>query len=190
MFSYILIALYAVPLLLCIMRGDADAVSSLMTGADEAVRFCISAAGGLCFWCAVTELFEQCGAAETLSGLLRPVIRRFFPNAAASPEACAAISENISANLMGLGNAATPAGIRAAKAIVSLGDGREIADELCMLVVINTASIQIIPTTAAALRAAAGSSAPFDILPAVWAVSALSLSAGLCAAFVLKKFWK
>ena len=53
MFSYILIALYAVPLLLCIMRGDADAVSSLMTGADEAVRFCISAAGGLCFWCAV-----------------------------------------------------------------------------------------------------------------------------------------
>ena len=144
MFSYILIALYAVPLLLCIMRGDADAVSSLMTGADEAVRFCISAAGGLCFWCAVTELFEQCGAAETLSGLLRPVIRRFFPNAAASPEACAAISENISANLMGLGNAATPAGIRAAKAIVSLGDGREIADELCMLVVINTASIQLI----------------------------------------------
>ena len=153
--------------------------------------------------CAVTELFEQCGAAETLSGLLRPVIRRFFPNAAASPEACAAISENISANLMGLGNAATPAGIRAAKAIVSLGDGREIADELCMLVVINTASIQLIPTTAAALRAAAGSSAPFDILraaagssapfdilPAVWAVSALSLSAGLCAAFVLKKFWK
>ena len=69
-------------------------------------------------------------------------------------------------------------------------DGREIADELCMLVVINTASIQLIPTTAAALRAAAGSSAPFDILPAVWAVSALSLSAGLCAAFVLKKFWK
>ena len=141
------IALYAVPLLLCIMRGDADAVSSLMTGADEAVRFCISAAGGLCFWCAVTELFEQCGAAETLSGLLRPVIRRFFPNAAASPEACAAISENISANLMGLGNAATPAGIRAAKAIVSLGDGREIADELCMLVVINTASVQPIPPT-------------------------------------------
>lgn len=190
MFSYILIALYAVPLLLCIMRGDADAVSSLMTGADEAVRFCISAAGGLCFWCAVTELFEQCGAAETLSGLLRPVIRRFFPNAAGVSGSLRRDFRKHQRKSHGAWKRRDPAGIRAAKAIVSLGDGREIADELCMLVVINTASIQLIPTTAAALRAAAGSSAPFDILPAVWAVSALSLSAGLCAAFVLKKFWK
>lgn len=190
MFSYILAGLYTVPLLFCIFQGNAGAVSSLMSGADDAVRFCISAAGGLCFWCAVTELLEQCGAAEALSRLLRPVIRLLFPNAAAHKEASAAISENISANLMGLGNAATPAGIRAAKAIVSLGGSREISDELCMLVVLNTASIQLIPTTAAALRAAAGSKTPFDILPAVWAVSALSLLAGLSAASVLKRLWK
>ena len=161
-----------------------------MKGADDAVKFCVSAAGGLCFWAAVTELLERCGASDAVSAVLHPFIKKLFPQASSHKKISAAISENISANLMGLGNAATPAGIRAAKGIASLGDSREISDELCMLVVLNTASVQLIPTAAAALRAAAGSTAPFDIIPAVWAVSALSLGAGLTAARVLKRLWR
>ena len=190
MFSVILVSLYSLSLLFCIFHHDPDAVSALIKGADDAVKFCFSLAGGLCFWTSVTELLEQCGAAETVSEHLHPFIKKLFPTGSSHKEIRAAISENISANLMGLGNAATPAGIRAAKGLASLGNSREISDELCMLVVLNTASIQLIPTSAAALRSAAGSSSPFDIMPAVWVVSALSLCAGLAAASVLKRLWK
>ena len=86
---------------------------------------------------------------------------------------------------MGLGNAATPAGLRAAKAMAERGH----RDELCMLVLLNSASIQLIPSTIAAVRQSAGATAPFDIIPAVWFCSAVSLFVGLLAAAVLKRLW-
>ena len=95
----------------------------------------------------------------------------------------------MAANMMGLGNAATPLGIQAACSIVKSA-GSAAANDLCMLVVINTASIQLIPTNIAALRASAGSAAPFDILPAVWITSLISVSAGVAAAKLLAKIWK
>ena len=97
----------------------------------------------------------------------------------------AALSENVSANILGLGNAATPAGIRAAKAMARQGE----KEELCMLVLLNTASIQLIPSTMAALRQAAGAAAPFDIVLAVWFSSIAALAAGLLAAAVFKRLW-
>ena len=87
----------------------------------------------------------------------------------------------MSANLLGLGNAATPAGIRAAKGMQKMAQGSFASDELCRLVVLNTASIQLLPTTIAAVRAAEGAGNAFDILPAVWISSILSVCAGLLA---------
>ena len=87
----------------------------------------------------------------------------------------------MSANLLGLGNAATPAGIRAAQRLHALSGGEAASDELCRLAVLNTASIQLLPTTAAALRSACGAESPFDILPAVWISSAAGVAAGLLA---------
>ena len=101
-------------------------------------------------------------------------------------ETRAALAENVSANLLGLGNAATPAGIWAAQGLARLGQ----RDELCLLVVLNTASLQLLPTTAASLRAALGAAAPFDITPAVWLSSALSVTAGLGAAALLRRIWQ
>ena len=98
----------------------------------------------------------------------------------------AAVSANVSANLLGLGNAATPLGIRAARRMARSCDGVA-SNELCLLVVLNTASIQLLPTTIASLRAAAGSQTPFDILPAVWLSSAMSVAAGLAAAWLLSR---
>ena len=96
-------------------------------------------------------------------------------------EVLAALSENLGANMLGLGNAATPAGIRAARGLRHLGARWE----LNTLVVLNTASVQLLPTTVASIRASLGSAAPFDITPAVWIVSALALAAGLSAVRVL-----
>ena len=142
----------------------------------------------MCLWSAVAELLERSGAAAWLSRLLRPVLIRLFPACGRDKAVIAALSENVSANLLGLGNAATPAGIRAAKGMVHLGDTRA-RDELCLLVVINTASFQLVPTTVAAVRASYGAAAAFDIMPAVWVSSAVSLAAGIAAAAVLKRLW-
>ena len=99
------------------------------------------------------------------------------------------ICANVSANLLGLGNAATPLGIQAAQRMSRGSPGRA-SDELCMLVVCNTASIQLIPTTVATVRAAAGSQAPFDILPAVWLASSLSVGVGILVCKLLCKVWR
>lgn len=97
------------------------------------------------------------------------------------------LSANVSANLLGLGNAATPAGIAAARELAAMGTEGVSGNELCRFVVLNTASIQILPTTVAAMRASAGAASPFDILPAVWISSAVSLMVGLTAARLMEK---
>ena len=118
---------------------------------------------------------------EKLSRALRPVLGRLFPSSRSDPELAGELSCNMSANLLGLGNAATPAGIRAAQRLHALSGKEAASDELCRLAVLNTASIQLLPTTAAALRSACGAENAFDILPAVWISSAAGVAAGLLA---------
>ena len=113
-------------------------------------------------------------------------LRRLLPQASRDAETLAAVSANVSANLLGLGNAATPLGIQAA-CRMARGCGGTASDELCLLVVLNTASIQLLPTTVASIRAAYGSAAPFDILPAVWVSSLASVTVGLLTARFLSR---
>lgn len=161
----------------------------LFSGAADAVRLSLDMAGAICLWSGVMELMEECGLTASLSQILRPVLRRLFPRAASDEAVLAAVSENVSANLLGLGNAATPPGVRAAKGMARLSHGR--ADkELCRFVVLNTASIQLIPSSIAALRASLGASSAFDITPAVWISSVVSLAVGLTAAAVLERLWR
>ena len=186
MFSAIITAILVLSTLaLAACGGSGDA---LFTGAQEAVNFCIGIAGGICLWSGVMELMEQCGLSAALGRLLCPVLGRLFPRSTKDEKILSALSENVSANLLGLGNAATPAGIRAARGMAELGEAAR--DELCMLVVINTASIQLIPSTIAAVRAAQGAASAFDIVPAVWISSAAALAVGLAAAALLRRLWR
>ena len=121
-----------------------------------------------------------------LSGIFRPLLRRLLPQASKDEKTLAAISANLSANLLGLGNAATPLGIQAARRMAR-GCNGVASNELCLLVVLNTASIQLLPATIASLRAAAGCRTPFDILPAVWFASVLSVSVGVLTAHLLSR---
>ena len=184
-----LTVLYLLAVLFGGASGRAAALGSAVTeGAQAAVDFLLRMAGGLCLWSGVLEVLERCGAAAGLARRLQPVLRRLFPRSAGEETVLAALTENLSANLLGLGNAATPAGIRAARGIAELGEGS--ADELCLLVVLNTASLQLLPTTVATLRASLGAASPFDILPAVWLSSACSVCCGLGAAALLKRLWR
>ena len=187
---FFLTALLLLSLVFGSITGQLSAVSSAaMAGAQAAVELCLSMAGAICLWSGVMTLMDRCGLSRKLARLLRPVLRRLLPRASRDSETLAAVSANVSANLLGLGNAATPLGIRAATRMAE-GCGGVASDELCRLVVLNTASIQLLPTTVAAVRSAHGCAAPFDILPAVWLSSALSVAAGLLAARGLQAVWR
>ena len=163
--------------------------AAAVEGAWAAVELCLSMAGVLCLWMGVMEVMRRSGLSEGLSRLLRPLLRRLYPEFAWDRAVMDHISANVSANLLGLGNAATPLGMEAAR-LMSRRSPWVASDGLCMLVVCNTASIQLIPTTVAGVRAAAGCATPFDILPAVWLASALSVSVGITAAWLLGKVWR
>ena len=187
---FFLTALLMLSLVFGCITGQLPAVSSAaMAGAQAAVELCLSMAGAICLWSGVMTLMTRCGLSQKLARLLRPVLRRLLPNASRDSETLTAVSANVSANLLGLGNAATPLGIRAATRMAE-GCGGVASDELCRLVVLNTASIQLLPTTVAAVRSAHGCAAPFDILPSVWLSSALSVAAGLLAARGLQAVWR
>lgn len=170
--------------------GRADAVgSAALEGAKAAVELVIGMAGAMCLWSGVMEVMERSGLTAGLARMFRPLLRRILPRASRDEETLSAVSANVSANLLGLGNAATPLGIRAAQRMAKGADGIA-TDELCRLVVLNTASIQLLPTTVASVRSAYGCAAPFDILPAVWLSSVLSVSAGLMMAWFLGRVWR
>lgn len=163
--------------------------AAAVEGTQAAVELCLSIAGMLCLWTGVMEVMRRSGLAEGLSRLLRPVLKRLYPSVSRDKEIMDSISANVSANLLGLGNAATPLGLEAARRMSRKSPGVA-SDALCMLVVCNTASIQLIPTTVATVRAAAGSQTPFDILPATWLASLLSVSVGVVACKLCARFWK
>ena len=161
--------------------------ASMMDGAKSGVTLSISLAGPICLWSGVSRVMEDIGWSERLAQLLAPILRRLFPSAWSDRETREALCGNMSANLLGLGNAATPLGIRAAQRMAE-GTGGSASDELCRLIVMNTASIQLIPATVAAVRAGLGSAAPFEILPAVWITSICSVTMGLLAAKGLSRW--
>ena len=183
-------ALVAGSVLFALATGRTDALSASVTeGAAAAVQLCLSMAGVLCLWCGVMEVMRRCGLLECLERLLRPLLRQLFPASSRDPETMERIAGNVSANLLGLGNAATPLGIQAVRRM-SRETGGVASDEMCLFIVCNTASIQLIPTTVSAVRGAAGAAAPFDILPAVWVSSCISVGAGICAAKLLRHIWR
>ena len=176
-----------VSVLFGLLGGTLDAVSAAaLSGAASAVTLCLSMAGVICLWTGVMEVMERSGLAGKLARLFRPLLRRLLPRASREEETLSAVSANVSANLLGLGNAATPLGLKAA-ARMAKNSGGVASDELCLLVVLNTASIQLVPATVASLRTAAGCETPFDILPAVWLTSLLALAAGLGMAAFLRR---
>ena len=171
-----------------ILSGNLDEVANAaMAGAQSAIDLSVSMAGMLCLWSGIMEIMNVCGLSRGLARAFRPLLRRLLPDASRDEETLAAVSANVSANLLGLGNAATPLGIRAARRMARSCEGVA-SDELCLLVVLNTASIQLLPTTIASVRAAAGCRTPFDILPAVWFSSVLSVTVGLLTARLLSRW--
>lgn len=185
--NFILIFLPLVSIIFSLFSGTMQETSqAVLEKSGEAVQLVISLCGVMCFWCGLMRVAERAGLTEKLSKLLSPIVRLLFRNIKKGGRAAGLITMNLAANILGLGNASTPLGIAAMKAIAEEnGADNAATDDMIMLAVLNTASLQIIPATAAALRLANGVEKPFDILPCVWIVSAYSAVAAVISAKIM-----
>ena len=189
--SYVWIIMVILSIFCSILTGrTAQTGSAALIGAQNGVTLALSLCGSLCLWSGFAKLTEKSGLARGFSALLRPLLSRLFPEASRDPSALQDLCGNLTANFLGLGNAATPMGISAVRRMHALSGKPDASDEMCRLIVLNTASIQLIPSTVGAVRASLGSARPFDILPAVWLTSACSVTAGLLAARLFSRWWR
>lgn len=157
-----------------------DAVFSSVT---EAVSLTLKMLGMFCFWSGIMQIAKSSGLTDIISKLLSPLLKRIFPSIQNDADTRNAVSMNVTANLLGLGNAATPLGIEAVRKLQAHSPNKNVAsNDMVLFVVLNTACIRLIPTTAALLRHEAGAIAPMDILPATLITSFLSCTIGLLAA--------
>jgi len=180
----------AISVLCSVLTGSGAALAcAVLQGAQAGVTLAISLAGSLCLWSGIGKLMDAAGITQTLSRLLNPVLQRLFPSTRQDTLLRRELSGNICANLLGLGNAATPMGIQAARRLTDPVRPGVATDELCRLIVLNTASIQLIPANVAAVRSGLGCGTPFDILPAVWLTSLCSAGLGVLCACLLGKVW-
>lgn len=189
--SWIWTAMVLLSLVCAAILGNGNALSgAVLEGAQSGVTLVIGMAGAICLWSGVGKVMEQTGITRMLAKLFNPLLKRLFPDSRTDPVLSGHLSANICANILGLGNAATPMGIRAAQRMAAAGKPGVASHSLCRLIVLNTASIQLIPTSVAAVRLAAGCATPFDILPAVWLTSLCSAALGLFSAWGMGKLWR
>ena len=188
--SWIWTGIVAISLIAALVLGKGtELAAAVPQGSQAGITLAISLAGSICLWTGAGKLMEEAGLTGLLAKLLRPVISKLFPATKKDAHLENSLTANICANFLGLGNAATPMGIQAAQRLAAHRGGIA-SDELCRLIVLNTASIQLIPANVAAIRVSLGCKTPFDILPAVWITSICSAGLGLVAAWLLGKVWR
>lgn len=169
------------------ITGQGQQLSNgVISGAETGVELMLTMAGMLMLWSGIMEIAARAGLTKMLGRVLSPILNFLFKNVPKSSKALNFISMNVSANLLGLGNAATPLGLSAMGELKKLNGNREEAsNDMVTFVVMNTASIQFVPTMVGTLRQSYGSAAPFEILPCVWISSACALAVGLTLAKIL-----
>lgn len=189
--TFVLCVLVILSVTTAAFRGTlGEVTTSLLHAGEDAVDLCLVLAGNLCLWSGLMKVAEKSGLAEKMAHGLYPITKRIFRGLKRDSPECRAISLNLAANLLGLGNAATPAGITAIQEMQKSSAQKDTAtNHMVLFVVMNTASLQIIPTTTAMLRMHAGSATPMDVLPAIWFSSILSVTMGIAAAKALQRVW-
>lgn len=192
MLNYIWAAIILISIACAVITGRMDILSkSILSGAEEAVSIVISMLGMMSLWSGLMKISESGGLISILAKLLSPLLKLLFPDYSRDSLASKLICMNIIANFLGLGNAATPFGIMAIQEMNKINKNPSTANNsIAMFVILNTASIQLIPTFLSILRQKHGSTDPFSILPSLWLTSIISLIVGVISAKCLQKVCK
>lgn len=189
MISYIFVLMIALSVVGSLfLRTTAEVSAAVLDGAESAVELVISISGMMCLWSGIMQIAKEAKLTQKLSKLFAPLLSKLFPDVSKDSKAFSLICMNVSANLLGLSNAATPLGLQAMQELKTQSDTEVATDSMVNFVVLNTASIQLLPTTVAAMRSALGSHSPYDVIFCVWITSVLALISGLtvsklCCAF-------
>lgn len=184
MMTWIFAIMIILSVIFSILTGQIGEVSAAAVNQSaKAIELMLTLMGTMCFWSGIMRVADEAGLTEKLSRLFSPILLRLFKGVKKNSPALKAISMNIAANLLGLGNAATPLGIAAMQELNSLEHNpKSASDNMILFVVLNTASLQLIPTTAIMLRQKAGSIAPMEIMLPVWLASLASITVGVTVA--------
>lgn len=189
MLNYIWSLIILMSILSAITSGRISELSNaVITGTRDAITLTISVSGLMCFWTGIMKIAEKSTLTQKIANFFEPFIKFIFPNCKSNPKAFHAICMNITANLLGLGNAATPFGIKAMQELQKTNSYPKTAtDDMIMLTVINTASLQLIPTMLLGLRQKHGSENPMKIIPFLWIASICALIVGITVAKLYEK---
>lgn len=187
MLNYVWSGLIIISIVCSILLGNtAELSTALIESGAAAIELIMTMAGIMCLWSGIMKIAEESGFTAIIAKIFSPLLKPLFPNLSKDSEAYRSITMNISANLLGLGNAATPFGLKAMQQLHTLNNCDDTAsNEMIIFVVMNTASLQLLPTTLASLRQSYGSSDPFRIIVPVWISSACALAAALIIACTL-----
>ena len=188
MMNYIFAGLVIIAAIWGVCSGNSSEVATaVLESGSGTVNLMLTVVGAMSLWNGIMAIAEKSKLTEYATGLLRPVIRLIMPNLKKGGDAEKYVCMNVVSNLLGLGNAATPLGLKAMSAMSrEHGDLRGRASpEMMTFVVINTASLQLLPTMLLTIRSEAGSSDPMGIIPCVWMTSVVALTAGLLMCFIL-----
>ncbi len=172
-----------------LFTGNIENVSNgIFDSAKSAVELTITFFGTICLWNGVMEIAKRTSLMDKLTKLLRPLIKFLFPDLDKNKQAKEEISMNMVANLLGLGNAATPLGLKAMKTMQKENFKKDtLTNAMAMFIVINTASLQIIPTNVIAIRSSLGSQNPSGIILQVWVATIVAAIVGITATKILMK---
>lgn len=183
MLNYIWMGFLVFGFITGIITGRVETVTlAVFEYAGKAIELSLGLLGIMCLWSGLMHIAEKSGLIRIIARIATPVLRLLFPGIPKGNPAMASIVMNVTANFFGLGNAATPLGIRAMKEMENLNrDPGKASDAMCMFVVVNTAAVQFIPTTIIAVRASSGSSNPSEIIVAIWLVSVCTVLSGIIA---------
>lgn len=189
MINYIFAGMVIFSVIVAVFGGRTEDLSAaVISSASDAVNLCIRLGGTICLWGGLTEIAEESGLTSAVCRLMSPLLKIVFPEMDMKGKTAKAISMNVTANMLGLGNAATPLGLEAMRRLQENNpDKSRASKDMIKFVVMNSAAFHLIPTTVAAMRQDYGCKTPFDIMPASWISSAVALFVGLTAASVMIK---
>lgn len=189
MMNYIWGAMVVFSFVAVIFSGNMQALSdSVVTSGQDAISLILNLTGMMCLWGGIMKIAEKSELTRVISKMLSPVFSILYKNVDKNSKTAEAMSMNITANLLGLGNAATPLGLEAMRRMQEANpDKSRATDDMVVFVVMNSAAMRLIPTTVATLRTQFGSASPMEIMPATWLSTLLSLTAGVFTAKLLSR---
>ncbi len=187
--NYIWPIIIIISFLFAIITGNIQVLNnSIFSSVSDVVKLSLTLVGNMCLWCGLMKIVKETKIMNYLIKILKPVLNWLYPEANENKSAMEAISINTVSNILGLGNAATPAGLKAMEELQKENKNKdELSNSMITLIVLNTTSIQLIPTTAIAIRSALGASNPSNIIIPIWISTLAGTLAGICMTKIIIK---